>query len=492
MKILIAHMTSECNEHISHTVDLDEFLLLYGNDCINAMHIQDVFEAENIEIIPSIYASLHPNGMIKREAYEFIADKILETIKGNLNEIDGIYLQLHGASGIVDLEGVSGEHDLILRIRRLVGEYMPIAVVMDPHGNLTKTFADNVNIVRCYRESPHSDQIATERLVAEKLVHLLKHRRGMHPILRKLPIMVGGERSVSAKEPVRTINQLMDEAEKDSRVFSCSYHVGYVRHDDDKLGAAVVVIPNTEKDIEYCSKIADKISHYAWNHRMEFKFSGNFAEPVEAVAQAIKYCESNKEEKGTVVITDSGDNCGAGGYGQNTIMLQELLNGDLKKHRILIAGINDKYAHEYLANKKIGENVKFELGINEDEFSKPVKIQGTLLSIGDAVYGLTHEHVVGKNYTVRLSDKPIDIIVLDHNIQYGNMSQFEKAGLHFHDYDVVVVKMGYLDTYLIPETAYHIMALSDGPTNQRTENISFKKIARPMWSIDDFDELYYL
>ena len=168
--------------------------------------------------------------MIKREAYEFIADKILETIKGNLNEIDGIYLQLHGASGIVDLEGVSGEHDLILRIRRLVGEYMPIAVVMDPHGNLTKTFADNVNIVRCYRESPHSDQIATERLVAEKLVHLLKHRRGMHPILRKLPIMVGGERSVSAKEPVRTINQLMDEAEKDSRVFSCSYHVGSVSY----------------------------------------------------------------------------------------------------------------------------------------------------------------------------------------------------------------------------------------------------------------------
>ena len=79
----------------------------------------------------------------------------------------------------------------------------------------------------------------------------------------------------------------MDEAEKDSRVFSCSYHVGYIRHDDDKLGAAVVVIPNTEKDIEYCSKIADKISHYAWNHRMEFKFSGNFAEPVEAVAQAL-------------------------------------------------------------------------------------------------------------------------------------------------------------------------------------------------------------
>lgn len=52
--------------------------------------------------------------------------------------------------------------------------------------------------------------------------------------------------------------------------------------------------------------------------------------------------------------------------------------------------------------------------------------------------------------------------------------------------------MGYLDTYLIPETKYHLMALSDGPTIQRSERIPFKKIARPMWPIDEFDKLYYI
>lgn len=40
--------------------------------------------------------------------------------------------------------------------------------------------------------------------------------------------------------------------------------------------------------------------------------------------------------------------------------------------------------------------------------------------------------------------------------------------------------MGYLDTPLIPETAYHNMALTDGPPIQRSEKLPYKMIARPM------------
>lgn len=86
----------------------------------------------------------------------------------------------------------------------------------------------------------------------------------MRPVLRKLPIMVGGERSVSAMEPMKSINRMLDDAEEDPRVFSCSYHIGYIRHDDDKLGAAVVVVPNRPADRDYCEEVADRISSYAW------------------------------------------------------------------------------------------------------------------------------------------------------------------------------------------------------------------------------------
>lgn len=484
MKVLIAHMTAECNEHISHTVSLEEFNILYGDECIDAMSIRDIFEAKNIEIIPAIYAEINPNGMIEKSAFEFIEDKLLTSIRTHVNEIDGIYLQFHGASGVLGIDRVSAEHYLIKKIRDIVGKYMPIAMVMDPHGNLTEELGSQLNIVRCYRESPHSDAVDTERKVAQLFIELLENKRHIKPIICKLPIMVGGERSVSAKEPIATINKMLDKAEKDDRVMSCSYHVGYIRHDDDTLGACVVVVPSHQKHEEYCKNVAKEISEYAWNHRHEFKFSGNYDELEKAVEKAIAFDDK------TVVITDSGDNCGAGGSGQNTLVLNELLKQNTYK-KVLVAGINDNKAHDYLSKFSKGDKVTFDLGVNEDDLSKPIRISGTIVALGYQQHGKNGPKI-GTTITVSIDDTNIDVIVINHNVQYGTMEQFHAADLEFHDYDIVVVKMGYLDTYLIPETKYHIMALTDGPTIQRSEKIPFKKIYRPMWPIDDMNELEYI
>lgn len=486
MNVLVAHMTAECNEHVSRDAEIEDFHLLFGEDCINALGVRDIFESAGIGIIPSIYAALPPSGMVSRAAFDFIARKILDTVRAHLADIDAIYLQLHGASGIRGLDCVSGEHYLVAEIRRIVGCHMPIAMVMDPHGNVTSELVRQLNIVRCYRESPHIDTMETNRVVAEKLVDLMRNRRPMAPVMYKLPIMVGGERSVSAMEPMRSINAMLDEAERDERVFSSSYHVGYIRHDDDKLGAAVVVVPNTPADRAYCEEVAERVAQYAWEHRHEFRFTGNFGEPDESVRDAVAF------EGKTAVITDSGDNCGAGGAGQNTVMLRELLAADLKGKSVLIAGINDRKASHMLDGCADGDHVSFDLGVGEDELSAPVHIEGVLKVSGDALVGLGQIHRVGTSHIVRIDGTTIDVLVMAHNVQYGTMEQFRGAGVDFHDYDIVVVKMGYLDTYLIPETAYHTMALTDGPTVQRSEHIPFKRIYRPMWPMDDVDELAYI
>lgn len=36
------------------------------------------------------------------------------------------------------------------------------------------------------------------------------------------------------------------------------------------------------------------------------------------------------------------------------------------------------------------------------------------------------------------------------------------------------------------------MALTGGPTIQRSEHIPFKRIFRPMWPVDEMDELMYI
>lgn len=486
MKVFVGHFTAECNEHVSHVAGLDDFQISYGEECIDSLHVRDIFEDAGIEIIPSISASLPPSGMIAHEAFEVIQTAIIGALKEHLHEVDAIYLQLHGASGVHGLEEVSGEHALITRIRQITGEHMPIAVALDPHGNVTSKLVSQLNIVRCFRESPHIDTVETWRLVAEKLVDLMEHRRPMHPVLRKIPIMVDGERSMSACEPLRTVNAMLDEAEQDPRVFSSSYHVGYLRHDDDKLGAAIVVVPNTPADRAHCEEVADRIAAYTWKHREEFAFSGNFGEPEDAARDAIAF--SGK----TAVITDSGDNCGAGSQGQNTQMLRTLLAQDLHGKSVLIAGINDGRAHEYLAGCAEGAHVSFELGCGEDEYSEPVRIEGTLKVAGNAQIGSRNPWIVGPSYTVSIDGVGIDVIVLNRNVQYGTMGQFTAAGVEFHDYDIVVVKMGYLDTFLIPETAYHTMALTGGPTVQRCDDIQIRRMFRPMWPFDDEPELIYI
>lgn len=91
-------------------------------------------------------------------------------------------------------------------------------------------------------------------LVCSHLLELLEHRRSITPVYRKLPLILGGEQSVSADEPVRSINQYMDEMEKDDRILSASWHVGYIRHDTDVAGCGVVVIPSSNEFRPYAEQ----------------------------------------------------------------------------------------------------------------------------------------------------------------------------------------------------------------------------------------------
>ena len=70
-----------------------------------------------------------------------------------------------------------------------------------------------MQILRSYRQSPHTDMIATWQKTLTLLCALVRERQTLHPAYRKLPLILGGEQSVSADEPVRSINAYMDELE---------------------------------------------------------------------------------------------------------------------------------------------------------------------------------------------------------------------------------------------------------------------------------------
>ena len=481
MKVLIGEFITESNENIPRKNEITAYDIAFGEECVRKMHVGDIFAQAGIEVIPAVYAVSGASGVIKRHTFDYIEACFIRTVEEHLNEIDGIYMMLHGAS---EVEGLgSGEHHILAEVRKRVGPYVPIYVACDPHGNLCKEYVESAQVVRSYRESPHTDSIQTRRIVAGMLCEALKKRENIHAVYRKLPLILGGEQSVSADEPVKSINQYMDEMEKDPRICSASWHVGYIRHDTPVAGCGIVVTPATTADQEYAEQAADALAAYVWDKRHEFHYTGLTAEPDKALEMAMA------QEKGPVFITDSGDNVTSGATGWNTYILRQVLALKDTDKTFLFASICDPQCCRGLMEAEIGEERHITLGVGHDELSAPVELDVTVKSKGEIVRsgttGSTIMKVFGHCVTAHVKETGIDIVVADSEKTFSAKIIYDRAHVDWNDYDITVVKQGYIFPELKEAAAFYVMSLTGGATPQNTKKLQFKRIQRPMYPIDE-------
>ena len=286
---------------------------------------------------------------------------------------------------------------------------------------------------------------------------------------------------MSADEPVRSINRYLDPLEQDLRSLSCSWHVGYLRHDCPEAGCGIVVVPASGKDQAYAETIADQLAEYVWQRRHEFHYTGLTAKPQEALRMALEF------DGKPVFLTDSGDNVTSGASGWNTRVLRQFLAvGHLQK-RVLFASICDPKAVNQLQDHAVGERAVFNLGMNADVHSESVTLKGTIIAKGPLMGNLWsgRQRVWGQTVTVQLETKPIDVLIASKNNTLCEQHQYEAAGVDWDDYDVIVVKQGYIFPELKAKGKLCVMSLTDGATPQDTASIPFKQIQRPMFPIDE-------
>src|SRR5699024_12777668 len=94
------------------------------------------------------------------------------------------------------------------------------------------------------------------------------------------------------------------------------------------------------------------------------------------------------------------------------------------------------------------------------------------------------EHAI----TVKVDDKPISLVVVGESLRYTDLHQFEDTNLNVENYDLFVVKQCYISHDFKEISPLCIMSLTDGPTNQKTEESrSYKRIRRPMLPYDELD-----
>ena len=479
MKILAMKFILEANAHVPMKCDIENVALSFGNDALKHMQLNDVFTREDIQLISVLCADAGCSGVMKKDCFMYIENRMLQSVKEHRNDLDGIYLHLHGASEIEEMG--SGDHHIVASIRALVGPYLPIAVVCDPHGNLCKEYVENTTIIRSYREAPHIDIEQTIRCVGRKLISILDDRKQIKPIYRKLPLILGGEQSVSADEPVCSINQYMNEIEMDERIMSVSWHVGYLRHDTWVAGCGIVVVPSDKQYAEYANTIADDLAAYVFAKRHEFHYTGLTLDPTQAIMEALA-CDEKP-----VFISDSGDNVTSGAMGANTYILRQFLEEKNHTKRILIAAIHDATCYAQLEPMCDGAHVEVMLGMGLDEMSAPVLLKASILhhgrQEGTIMYG--EEGDYGGIVTLHIDDSGIDIAITHNNHSFVELHQLTACGINVDDYDIIVVKQGYIHPELKEKGKRNIMSLTDGATLQDTKRIPFKQIMRPMYPIDD-------
>ena len=479
MKIMVGRFTLEANANIPKKCDLTDGILLTSDACVRSMGLGDLLNDKSAEFIPSINANFGSNGIMKRSTFDYVESVFLESVRAHIHELDGIFLHLHGAS---EVEGLgSGDHHILKKVREITGPYLPIAIACDPHGNLCQEYVDNATIIRSYRESPHTDMDETVQFVVRKLMEQIEHPTGIHPVYRKLPLILGGEQSVSADEPVRSINSFMNEMEKDERILSASWHVGYIRHDTDVAGCGIVVIPSDQKYQKFAEEKADELAEYVWVRRHDFHYTGLTAEPEEALKMALD-CKGRP-----AFITDSGDNVTSGSTGANTYILRQFMNLEHLDKKVLFAAIHDDRSYALLASLEVGSTASIRLGAEDDELSAAVPMEVTVLQKGrqegTVMFGETGD--CGGAVRVSVNGKPIEIIVTDTNHPFVEPHQTEAVGAAWKDYDIIIVKTGYAFPEVKRLGALAVMSLTDGATLQDTSRLPFKRIMRPMYPIDN-------
>ncbi len=472
-RIAVAGLAIESSTFSPAVTQEEAFHTLYGTDVLNYYPILQE-GSENLkraQWFPTLKAKAIPGGIVSRKAYESLVNQTLEKLRENL-PYDAMYLELHGAMSVEGLD--DPEADYVERIREVIGKKAIISTCMDLHGNVSERLAKNLDLITCYRLAPHEDAMESKHRAIETLLERLESGKGKpkYKAWIPVPILLPGEKTSTRVEPGKSLYAKVAPATAQEGVLDASIWVGYAWADEERNRAAVMV---TGDDEEKVKTTAEKLAKHFWDVRDKFEFVAPVADLDECLDKAIK------STKQPFIISDMGDNPTAGGAGDVTWTLNEILKRpEFKKESgvsLIYASIPGPKFVEKAVKAGVGGKVEEYVGaMIDNRYSPPILLSGKVQAIkhGDK-YAETE--VVVKTGSV-------SVIVTNKRKPYHYEKDFTNLGLKPRETDILVVKIGYLVPELYNMRADWIMALTPGGVDQNLERLGYKRVVRPIYPLD--------
>jgi microcystin degradation protein MlrC len=475
-RVMVAKFFDETNTFIPETFNLEmaKQRAVYGNDMLTVKDMvhgipgtsldgfMDVMEMFDVELIGSI--SLKGDyRLIEENVFDFATSHMLDVL--DANDVDGIYLSMHGAGvaeGHHDMEG-----DTLELLRNKVGPDIPIVYTLDLHSTLTEKMATNGDAVSIYRTYPHTDAYDVGVEVATILMGSLIGKIKPVTAVKHLPLLIGPPINVvTADMPMKLVYDKAREMQRTiPGVLTCCPAHGFMQQDIPTGGAGVMV--TTDGDQKLAQKLADELGELMWSFRKDFWI--DLPGPEATIMQA-------KKATRPVAISDSGDNIGGGGAGDGTHLLREILRQNVES---ALVQIYDPKATETAFNASEGTTISLDVGGWSD------KLYGPPVPVTAKITRLSNENEPWHK-SARLDINGVTIVLNNKRIGPNDQANLRGMGIFPEDYQMTVCKGSFAFRPQYPEETFdYIMSATPGFVSADLTTFDWKHIKRPIYPLDN-------
>ena len=438
MRVLIAGFQHETNTFAPSKTGYEDFVrggafpaLTRGADLLAMRDINIpvggfIGAMRDVELVPVVWAGATPAAHVTREAFERIAREITDAAA---DDVDAIYLDLHGAMVCEHLD--DGEGELLGRLRRIVGPRIPIVASLDLHANVTQRMLAEADALVAYRTYPHVDMAETGDRAAFLMRKILQRGNALYRASRQIPFLLPLNGMCTLVEPARAIYQAMAAAE-DAHGLSLSFAMGFPAADFPECGAMLWGYGDKEAIEPQVAALAEAVI------AREADWAVPLLSPEEAVRKAMAIAASRP-----VVIADTQDNPGGGGDSDTTGMLRALVACGAQDAAIglMVDPAAAAAAHAAGAGADITIGLGGHSGVAGDApLEATYKVEQ--LSDGICQYGgpMMHGKWSAVGPSARLSLGGVQIVVSSHKDQMLDRNLYRMAGVEPERMKILVNK----------------------------------------------------
>ena len=379
------------------------------------------------------WAAASPSAHVTRDAFERIGGEIVRRLEA-AGPVDGVYLDLHGA--MVTEHFDDGEGELLARVRRVVGDRVPVVISLDLHANVTRAMVDRADGMVAYRSYPHVDMAQTGARAARLLDATLKAGRSPAKTYTTLDYLTGIPSQCTLMSPGKELYESLAVLEAKHGV-SLSFTPGFPMADFPECGMAVFGYGADAARAEAATRaLAGNIADAERDFALEL-FAAD-----EAVHRAMQRGEPGRP----VVLADTQDNPGAGGNGDTTGLLRALIRRRAESAvlGLLIDPDAARRAHEVGA----GHAARFSLGeISGVPGMAPLEGEFAVERVGDGHFTCTGPMFkgfrmnLGPMALLRSREAPgVRVLLASVKCQAGDQEMFRHVGVEPRGERIVAVK----------------------------------------------------